>query len=438
MKKDEIYAILNDWNLWNQRLRTGIERPVYLHKLQSVLPSGQVVVITGPRRSGKSFVMRQLAQGLVDNGVSASQILLVNFEDPRFSQLNASLLQEIFETYLEYMRPSGRPYLFLDEIQEVDQWEKWVRTTHELNKAVVIISGSNAKLLSTELSTVLTGRHLDTRVLPLSFSEFLLFNDLNLREQKDIVLNQTRVNGLWQDYLTNGGFPETVASDNTKEILLRYFEDLAEKDLARRYHLRKADKIKELARFYLSNTARPTTFTSVGKFLDVTAATAERFSHYLENAFLCFFLRRFSFTVKEQTKSPRKVYSVDIGLARAVGFESSPNIGWHAENLVFLELLRRQSDNPDLELFYWKDVQHHEVDFVLKEKEHVVQLIQVVWDMSNSKVREREKKNLLKAMSELKCQNGMILTADFAGEEDVAGMKVIYRPIADWLLFGKL
>ena len=130
------------------------------------------------------------------------------------------------------MRPAGKPYIFLDEIQEVDQWEKWVRTMHELNKAVIVISGSNAKLLSTELSTVLTGRHLDTRVLPLSFSEFLLFNDLNLREQNDIVLNQTRVNGLWRDYLNNGGFPETVMSDNKKEILLHYFEDLAEKDLA--------------------------------------------------------------------------------------------------------------------------------------------------------------------------------------------------------------
>lgn len=437
MKKDEIYAILNDWNLWNHRLKTGVERPVYLRKLQSILPSGQVAVITGPRRSGKSFVMRQLAQGLVDNGVPANQILLVNFEDPRFSPLNAGLLQEIFETYLEYMRPAGKPYIFLDEIQEVDQWEKWVRTVHELNKAVIVISGSNAKLLSAELSTVLTGRHLDVRVLPLSFSEFLLFNDLNLREQNDIVLNQSRVNGLWNDYLTNGGFPETVMSDNKKEILLHYFDDLAEKDLARRYHLRKADKIKELARFYLSNTARPTTFTSVGKFLGITAATAERFSHYLENAFLCFFLRRFSFTVKEQTKSPRKVYSVDTGLSRAVGFESSPNIGWHAENAVFLELLRRQSDNPDLELFYWKDVQHHEVDFVLKEKGRVTKLIQVVWDMSNQKVREREKKNLLKAMAELKCQNGLVLTADFAGEEYVDGLKVVYKKITDWLSFGE-
>ncbi|MEK7065083.1 MAG: ATP-binding protein [Patescibacteria group bacterium] len=437
MKKDEIYAILNDWNLWNHRLKTGVERPVYLRKLQSILPSGQVVVITGPRRSGKSFVMRQLAQNLVDSGVPANQILSVNFEDPRLSPLDAGLLQEIFETYIEYMRPAGKPYIFLDEIQEVDQWEKWVRTMHELNKAVIVISGSNAKLLSTELSTVLTGRHLDTRVLPLSFSEFLLFNDLNLREQNDIVLNQTRVNGLWRDYLNNGGFPETVMSDNKKEILLHYFEDLAEKDLARRYHLRKADKIKELARFYLSNTARPTTFSSVGKFLDITAATAERFSHYLENAFLCFFLRRFSFTVKEQTKSPRKVYSVDTGLSRAVGFESSPNIGWHAENAVFLELLRRQADNLDLELFYWKDVQHHEVDFVLKEKERVIQLIQVVWDMSNPKVREREKKNLLKAMAELKCQNGLVLTLDFVGEEDVDGVKVVYRTIVDWLLFGE-
>lgn len=437
MKKDEIFAILNDWNLWNHRLKTGIERPAYLRKLQSILPSGQVAVIIGPRRSGKSFVMRQLAQGLVDDGVPANQILLVNFEDPRLSTLDVGLLQEIFETYTEYMRPAGKPYIFLDEIQEIDQWERWVRTMHELDKAVLVISGSNAKLLSTELSTVLTGRHLDARVLPLSFSEFLLFNNLSLSEQNDLVINQSRVNGLWRSYLENGGFPETVASDNKKEILLHYFDDLAEKDLAHRYHLRKSEKIKDLARFYLSNVARPTTFTSVGNFLGVTTTTVERFSNHLENAFLCFFLRRFSFTVKEQTKSPRKVYSVDTGLSRAVGFESSPNIGWHAENAVFLELLRRQADNPDLELFYWKDAQHHEVDFVLKEKERVSQLIQVTWDISNPKVRDREKKNLLKAMTELKCGNGLILTADFTGEEVAGGVKIIYKSIVDWLLFGE-
>lgn len=434
MQKDDIIAILNDWNLWNHDMDTGIKREVYLDKLKSALRSGHVVVITGPRRSGKSFMMRQLAKDLQDSGTPKNQILMANFEDPRFPRMDAGLLQEIFETYLEFMRPSGRPYVFLDEAQEVEQWEKWVRSTHELNKAVLIISGSNAKLLSTELATSLTGRHLDVRLSPLSFSEFLLFNGLNADEQSRLALNQTTINGLWREYLECGGFPETVGSEHKKEILLGYFEDLIDKDIVHRYGIRKTEKIKELARFCFSNAAKPMTFTSAGKFLGLTAATTEKFSRYLENGFLFFFLKRFSFKFKEQSKSPRKVYAVDTGLSRAVGFEASQNLGRHAENAVFLELARRRADNSDIGLYYWKDVEHREVDFVLKEKTRVKQLIQVVWDLSDAKTKEREKKGLLKAMLELRCDDGLILTNDFEGEETVGDKKIVYKTIVKWML----
>jgi len=160
MDKNEIIKILGDWNFWDKDLNTGINRPYYLDKIKNY-ESSHIIVITGARRSGKSFIMRQTAKALIKEGIRRNTILMVNFEDPRFLELNTKTLQQIYEVYLEFLDPQEKSYLFLDEIQEVKDWEKWVRTIHELDKAKTIISASNAKLLSRELSTLLTGRHLD-------------------------------------------------------------------------------------------------------------------------------------------------------------------------------------------------------------------------------------------------------------------------------------
>lgn len=429
MQKEDIIQVLNDWNSWQKDIETGIRRERYLDKCKQVLDSNQILVITGPRRTGKSYIMRQLAKELTQqNNIPKRQILLVNFEDPRFSRLNAELLQEIVDTYIEFMRPDGAPYLFLDEIQEVEGWEKWVRTAHELKKAQIIISGSNAKLLSRELATVLTGRHFDVSVWPLSFKEFLRFKNFSAPDKNAL-------KGLWREYVEFGGFPEIVNQKSDKlESLLRYFDDLMEKDLTRRYRVRKADKIKELARFYLSNIAKLTTNTSAGKFLGLSSDTTAKFAQYFSNAFLLFFIKRFSFNFKEQEKSPRKVYAIDTGLSQAVGFEFSENYGRYLENAIYLELLRRQADSPKQEIYFWKDIQHHEVDFVIKERNVVKQLIQVVWEMSDAKIQNREKKNLLKAMDEFNLKEGLIITGDTAGEENIEGKKIISMPASQWLL----
>ncbi|PJC82849.1 hypothetical protein CO006_01450 [Candidatus Roizmanbacteria bacterium CG_4_8_14_3_um_filter_35_14] len=138
MDKNEIIAILEDWNFWKKPLETGIPRFFYLEKLKKLLLNEQIITITGARRSGKSFIMRQLAKELIQKGVNKNQVLIVNFEDPRFIELNPQLLQEIYETYLEFLNPKDKPYIFLDEIQEVQKWEKWVRTMQELEKAKII------------------------------------------------------------------------------------------------------------------------------------------------------------------------------------------------------------------------------------------------------------------------------------------------------------
>lgn len=434
MEKEEILKILEDWNFWKKELESGVKRNFYLEKLNKLLVNEQIIVITGARRSGKSFIMRQLAKDLMEKGVDKNQILMINFEDPRFTELDTFLLQQTYETYLEFFSPKGKPYIFLDEIQEVAKWEKWVLTMQELGKAQIILSGSNAKLLSKEFSTLLSGRHLDLTVFPLSFKEFLEFKNLKIRDKLDLVSNEIKIKSLLKDYLENGSFPEAVLKENKKEILLTYFNDLLAKDLIKRYKIRKGEKLKEVVKFYFSNNSSLITFNSLEKSLGISADTIEKFSGYLENIYLLFFLKRFSFKVKEQEKSPRKVYGIDSGLINTIGFKFSQNLGRTAENVVFLKFLREKSQNPNLEIFYWKDEQHREVDFILKEREAIKRIYQICWDLTEPKTKNREIKSLLKAMEELNLKEGFILNKDFAGEVKEREKKIIYIPLWKFLL----
>ncbi|MCD6228208.1 MAG: ATP-binding protein [Candidatus Omnitrophica bacterium] len=433
MDKNTLITILEDWNLWKKDLNSGIEREDYLNRLKDFLTTSHIIVISGARRSGKSFIMRQLAKALIKEETK-DQILIVNFEDPRFTNLNVSTLQKIYEVYLEFLNPQGKPYLFLDEVQEVESWEKWVRTMHELNKAKIIISGSNARLLSRELSTLLTGRHLDLVVFPLSFREYLKFRNVDIREKLDVINKKIEIKRLLREYVTFGAFPEVVLSGEKKQMLLNYFEDILNKDIIKRFKIRKIEQLNNLAKFYLSNISSLVTFSSLEKSLKFSADTIEKFSGYLEDAYILFFLKRFSFKIKEQQKSPRKVYAVDTGLANTIGFRFTQNLGRLAENLVFLELKRKEILQPQLELYYWKDVHHREVDFLIKKSLRVEELIQVCWDVTESRTKNREIKALLKAMDEFRLKRGLVITEDFELEEDFNGKKIKYTPLWKWFL----
>lgn len=435
MDKFEILTILEDWNFWKKELDTGIIRNLYLEKLKKFISTNQIIAITGARRSGKSFIMKQLAKKLTDEGLDKKQILIVNFEDPRFTQLDSKLLQKIYETYLESLNPEDKPYIFLDEIQEVEDWERWVRMMHELGKAKIIVSGSNAKLLSKELSTLLTGRHIDLTIFPLSFREFLFFNNIEVKEELDIISKKIEINRLLKEYFEFGSFPEVALSPEREQILLSYFDDVVNKDLVRRYRIRKPEKLKSLVMFYLSNISSQTTFNALRKHLSISTSTVEKFSNYLETVYLTFFLKRFSFKFKEQEKSPRKVYSIDTGLSNTIGLRFSQNIGKVAENLVFLELLRRKITNPKIELYYWKNERHQEVDFIIKDGISIKKLIQVCWDINKLNTKKRETGSLIKGLEELKLSEGLIITEEYEGEENIKDKKIKYLPLCKWLLF---
>lgn len=434
MDKNELLKILEDWNFWQKDLNIGVIRDSYLGVIEKMLSSEQVKIIIGARRSGKSYIMRQLASGLIKSGVDKKQILIINFEDPRFVNLDTDLLDRIFETYREFLVPEGKMYVFLDEIQEIPGWEKWVRTVQELGKANIIISGSNARLLSRELATVLTGRHLDVTVLPLSFSEFLKFKNFAAQDTRAFAGKDTEIKSFLREFLERGSFPMVVLEQEKEKILLAYFDDVLNKDLVRRYKIRKAEKLKALVKFYLSSISSPVTFSSSGKFLQISTDTVEKFSGFLETSYLTFFLKRFSYKVKEQEKSPRKVYAIDTGLSNTIGFRFSGNTGRLAENAVFLELKRRSYLDPNLELYYWKNAQHEEVDFLIKADTKVKELIQVCWDISDMNTKKRELRALLKALEEFNLENGLVITEDFEGEEIIGDKKIRYVSLYKWLL----
>jgi hypothetical protein len=438
MEKKELLEIIQDWNFWKKELDTGKERRSYVEKCLRFLKANVIAAIIGARRSGKSYIMRQLIKKLIEKRTERKNILMVNFEDKRFVEFYPKLLDEIYETYLEFLKPDKKPFVLLDEIHNVPKWERWVRTIQELEKAKIIVSGSSSKLLAGELASVLTGRHLDVIVFPLGFRESLSFKNLEIREELDLIVKKIEIKRFLNEYMEFGGFPEVVLSSEKKQLLLTYFDDILTKDIEKRYKLKKSEKLRVLARFYLTNISNTITFNSLRKSLDTTTNTIEKFSSYLEEANMIFFVKCFSFKLKEQEKTARKVYSIDVGLANAIGFKFSSNLGKIAENIVAIELKKKETLNLNMEIYYWKNPQHEEVDFIVKEGTKIRQLIQVCWDINEYKTKEREIKALLKANNELRCKDLLVITENYEAEEKIKAKsksyKVKFLPLWKWLL----
>lgn len=427
MEKSQIIEILDTWNFWKKIQKTGIERKEYLEKMKRFSKTGQIVSLIGVRRSGKSTLMFQFIKDIINRGLAPKNTLYVNLEDPRFfGELSLKLLQNTYEAYLEYLKPDEKPYIFLDEVQNIPGWEKFARFLQE-KETKVFVSGSTSKLLSSELGSTLTGRHLPIVVYPLSFKEFLYFNGVEIKDKLDLIHQKIKITGFLREYLEFGGFPKVVLSEEKREILVRYFEDIIARDIIERHKIKKVEELKTLAKYYITNISSLVSYGRIKKFLKIPLHTIERFSYYLSSPYLIFLIKKFAYSLKEQQVNPKKVYCIDTGLRNMISLKFGSDLGKIYENVVFSEFLRKGK-----EVYYWKN--KRECDFLLKEKGGN-KLFQVCFNPDEPEIKEREIKGLLEAMKKFKIKKGTIITEDFEGNEKVSlGEEIKFVPLWKWLL----
>jgi len=359
-----------------------------------LLQNPLIKLITGPRRVGKSVFALLMLQG--------KNFAYLNFDD---NQLLEKWDEDLAMSTLDNVYPDY-DFMLLDEIQNLPDWDLWVSKLYRRGKNL-IITGSNAKMLSSEMATVLTGRYLQIEMLPFSLDETMRWKNISSNREEQTA--QAIV--LADDYMRNGGYPETIpARSITKSYLSTLFDSILLKDVAQRHKVRNTTDLYNLATYLLSNFCNPISANELAGELGMSSvATTKKFCDYLNEPYLFFYLPRFNNKLKLMNKAPKKVYVVDNGFVQSTAFNLSENLGRLLENQVFVEILRR-GYIPGQTLFYYRTRNDKEIDFVTRKGAKVEQLIQVCYDMSSEKTRKRELDALVEAAEELHCDNLLVIT----------------------------
>jgi len=371
MDETTIINVLQRWNCWKKGIDSGIKRFFYIRKIFPFLERKEVIVLKGTRRSGKSTIVKQLILELIKKGVDRKQTLYLNLEDYNFANhLNTDLFEKVLNSYKKYTLNNKKIYFFIDEIQKISEWEKWIRTKYDLNENIkFIITGSSASLLSKELSTLLTGRNLSFHIFPLSYAEFCVFN-----KKGDI-----------DEYLKFGGFPEVVLEkdvDKKPYLLNQYFEDIVFKDIVDRYNIRNSKQLVELAKYIITTSGSKVSINKLSKVFGIAKDTISTYISYMVDAYLLYEVTFFSYSAKirhDVTKLP-KFYVLDNGLINVADIKFSSNQGQMYENAVLVNLVTKHNN-----VSYWSD-SNSEVDFIIDNK-----AINVT---ATNEIKERESRGL--------------------------------------------
>ena len=386
--------------------------------IDDYLISNLIKVIIGPRRAGKSVFGLQMLQG--------QNYAYLNFDDNQLLKVfdESQIMQVLQEVY------PGFQYLMLDEIQNLDGWERWVETLYRRGVNMVI-TGSNAKSLSSELASVLSGRYLQIEILPFSLSENLKYlgvsTAIDTPQERGVYMHEV------DEYMHNGGYPEIINTRQLTETYLRgVYDTVLLKDVIQRYKIHKTDDLYNLAEWLLSNYTGLFTISSLVDELGMKSkTTVSKYCGYLQQSYIFFYLPRFNNKLQLMKKAPQKVYMVDNGFLKAKAFGVSPDLGKLLENMVFDELLHR-GYVPGLTLFYYRSRNDKEADFVLRQGNKVEQIIQVCYDLSSPKIYKREQSALVEASDELKCNNMYVITWGTEGEMNMKDSTAHIIPFEKW------
>lgn len=406
---------------------------VIARDLQLPVGSGKVISLIGPRRSGKSFYFLHLMRGLVQSGVKQQHILYLNFEDERM-HLQAAHLDMILQAYQE-LYPDTKwkdCYFFFDEIQNIEQWEKFARRCYDTITRNIYLTGSNANLLSREIATAMRGRTLTYEILPLSFPEYLRFKKVN--DQKQDTATRSRVRKLFRQYLAEGGYPEVaLMNDRFKtQALQEYFDVMTYRDLVERYQFTNLTVIKYFLKRIASTTGSYLSLNKIYKELRSQNYKLDKNFLYEVNeaakaVYLSLPVSKFDFSELKRANSDKKTYFIDNGLLNAITFKFSQDFGKMLENLCYLEFRRRKGN-----VYYFKDVK--ECDFVLFEEGGKPLPVQVCYDLSDPDTYHREISSLVYCCKKLRINSGVVI--GMAGDElkQIDGVKIKFLNAMEFCL----
>ncbi len=391
--------------------------------------------VCGVRRSGKTYSLFEYAR-ILRKKVPLYNVIYINFDDVRLSPLNIQEFIYLPEIIKENFNIDEKKnfYLLLDEIQYIEGWEKIVRSFLDRKLGNVVFTGSSSKISPEKLSSSMRGRTLTKFIYPLNFKEFLKFKNF----ESDSKVSPKRLIEFMREFLLYGGFPEVVLNDD-KSFKTSYLRELYKtifyRDIIENFPIRNLKTFEIFLKVLLESFSSSMSISKFHKFLNNTFGiktkknTLQEYFFYIKSAFFIFEIEIFSYKLKERLQYPRKIYCIDTGLVNSLVFKFSRNWGKLLENAVFLELIKRGE-----ELYYWKDNTGKEVDFILMKNFKPQLPIQVVWNIDDEKTKGREIRALLKAMEEFELKEGLIITGNFEGKDEIGNKRIIYKPFWKWAL----
>ena len=394
-----------------------------------------LLTITGPRRAGKTYFCFQLINFLKKK-ISKENILYINFEDEKLLGADANDLNNLLEAFYQLSQIDKRQkiYLFLDEIQNVKNWDNWVRRIYDTQKNIkIILTGSSSKLLSKEISTRLRGRTINIEIFPISFKELLLWKNIKY-DLKTISYSKQKIEikKLFYIFLKGGGYPSIIIDSNLKEnILQNYYETMIFKDIIERNNIKEIKKLRILANLLFESVTKEISYNKLANKLksmgfNMSKNTIIEYLSYFEDAYLFFQNLKYEYSISKQLGSIKKIYCIDNGLLNSVSFKFSEDIGKLLENLAFISLKRKNK-----EIYYFSG--KYECDFLIKEKNKIVEAIQVTKKLDENNIK-REFNGLLEAMKKHKLRKGLIITEDQEDEKNSDGKKIKIIPLWKWLI----